>query len=103
MTSAKTHLELRETGGTIDELGFHNANTIVDQMMARLQINKDERTATATQHATEIASVNQANATMDSQMQTLLTQVQALQLANPPNHGSNYGRERGAGRGCGRA
>ena len=30
MTSAKAHLEIRETGGTIDELGFHNANVIVD-------------------------------------------------------------------------
>ena len=29
------HLELRETGGTIYELGFHNAKAIVDQMMAR--------------------------------------------------------------------
>ena len=47
-----------------------------------LQINKDECTATATQHATELASANQANTTMESQMQTLLTQVQALQLAN---------------------
>ena len=53
-------------------------------MMARLQVDKDEHTATATQHATKIASANQANATMESQMQTLLTQVQALQLANTP-------------------
>ena len=44
----ETHLEIRETGGTIDELGFHNANAIVDQMMARLKIDKDKRTATAT-------------------------------------------------------
>ena len=48
----EAHLELKETGGTIDELGFHNTNVIVDQMMARLQIDKDERTATATQQAT---------------------------------------------------
>ena len=41
MTSAKAHLELIETGGTIDELGFHNANAIMDQMMARLQVYKD--------------------------------------------------------------
>ena len=26
----EANLELRETGGTIDELGFHNANAIVD-------------------------------------------------------------------------
>ena len=44
----KSHLELRETGGTIDELGFHNSNSIVDQMMARLQIDEDKRTATTT-------------------------------------------------------
>ena len=37
----EAHLELRETGGTIDELGFHNANVIVDQMMARLKVDKD--------------------------------------------------------------
>ena len=85
----KARLELRETGGTIDELGFHNANAIVDQMMARLQVNEDELTATATQHATAIAPANQANATMESQMQTLLAQVQSLQLSNTPNHGSN--------------
>ena len=69
----EANLELRETGGTIDELGFHNANAIVDQTMARLQDDKDKRTATATQHATEIASENQANAKMESHMQTLLS------------------------------
>ena len=47
----------------------------MDQMMARLQIDEDERTATATQYATELASVNKAKATMESQMQTLLVQV----------------------------
>ena len=41
MTSAKAHLELIETGGTIDELDFHNANSIVGQMMARLQVDED--------------------------------------------------------------
>ena len=35
-------------------------------------------------------------------MQTLLAQVQALQLASTPNHGSNYGRGCGHGRGDGR-
>ena len=63
-------------------------------MMACLQIDKDEPTARATQHATELASSNQANATMESQMQTLLTKVQSLQLSNTPNHGINYGRGR---------
>ena len=62
----EAHLELRETSGTIDELGSHNANTIVYQMMARLQIDKDERAATAIQNATKLASANQANATMES-------------------------------------
>ena len=62
----EAHLELRETGFTIDELGFHSANAIVDQMMVRLQVDEDERTATATQHATKLASANQANATMES-------------------------------------
>ena len=103
----EAHPELIETGGTIDELGFHNANAIVDHMMARLKIDKYKRTSTATQHATELASANQANATMESQMQTLLAQVQALQLANTPNHGINYsrgrGRRRGDRRGRGRA
>ena len=60
----EAHLELIETGGTIDELGFHNANAIVDQIIARLQMDEDERTAIATQHATELASTNHANATM---------------------------------------
>ena len=96
------HLELRETGGTIDELGFHNANTIVDQMMARLQVDKDEHTATATQHATTLASTNQAKVTMESQMSTLLAQVQSLQLANTPNHGNNFSRGRGRSAGRGR-
>ena len=75
--------------------------------MARLQVYKEERTATATQHATTLASANQANTTMDSQMQTLLAQVQDLKLANTPTHGSNSGRgrgrRRGASRGHGRA
>ena len=71
----EAHLELRETGGIIYELGFYNANAIVDQMMARLQVYKDECTATATQHATKLASANQANATMESPIQTLLAQV----------------------------
>ena len=44
----KTHLELLETGGSINELGFHNTNAIVDQMMTRLQVDKHKRTATAT-------------------------------------------------------
>ena len=98
----EAHIELRETEGTIDELGFHNANAIVNQMMARLQVDEDECVATATQHAPALASANQSNATMESQMQTLLAQVQALQLANTPNHGSNYGRGRGRRRGAGR-
>ena len=74
-------------------------------MMARFRVDEDEFAATATQHATALASANKANATMDSQMQTLLTQVQALQLANTLNHGSNYshGRGRGAGKGRGRS
>ena len=66
MTSAKAHLELRKTGGTIYELGFHNANDIVYQMMTRLYFDKDECTDTATQHATELVSSNQANAMMES-------------------------------------
>ena len=60
----KAHPELRETGGTINELGFHKSNAIVDQMMAHLKVDEDERAATATQHATALASANQANATM---------------------------------------
>ena len=79
----------------------------MDQMMARLQVDEEKRTATATQHASELASANQAKATMESQMKTILSQVQALHLANNPNHGNNYdgsrGRRRGAGRGCGGA
>ena len=103
----EAHLELRENGGTNDELGFHNANAIVDQMMARLQIDGDKCTDTATQHSTELASINQANATTESHMKTALTQVQALQLANAHNYENNYGRGRrrghgrGAVRGCG--
>ena len=62
----EAHLELQETRGTIDELGFQNANAIVNQMMARLQVDKDERIATATQQSTTLASANQANATMKS-------------------------------------
>ena len=71
-------------------------------MTARLQVDKDELVATATQHATELVSDNQVNSMVELQMQTLLTQVQALQLANTPNHGSNYGRGRGHGSGRGR-
>ena len=99
----EAHLKLRETGERIDKLGFHNTNAIVDQMMARLQIDEDERIATATQHATELASASQANASMESQMQNLLTQIQTLQLANTPNHGNNYGCGSGRGRGRGRS
>ena len=73
----------------------------VDPMMSRLRIEEDEHTATATQHTTKLASANQANTTMESQMQTLLIQVQALQLANTPNHRKNYGHGRGRGRGRG--
>ena len=87
MTSAKAHLEIRETGGTIYELGFHNTNDIVYQMMARLQIDKYKPIATATQHATKLASANQSIATMYSQMQILLSRFHALLLANTPNHG----------------
>ena len=89
------HLELRETGGTIDELGFHNANAVVDQMMARLQVDEDEHTATATQHTTKRVSANQDSTTMELQMQILLAQVQALQLDNTPHNGRNYGRSCG--------
>ena len=71
-------------------MGLHNANAIVDQMMVRLQINEHERTSTATQNATKLASDYQANVTMESQMHTLLTQVPSLQLANTPSHGNNY-------------
>ena len=54
--------------------------------MARLQADEDKRVATDTQHATALALANQANTTMESQMQTLLAQVQALQLSNNPSH-----------------
>ena len=57
----EAHLELRETGGTIDKLEFHNVNAIIDKMMARLQIDEDEGTATATQDATKLTSANLAN------------------------------------------
>ena len=97
----KAHLELQEIGGTINKIGFHNANVIVDQIMARLQVDKDERVTTATQQANTLTSSNQANETMELQMQTLLSQVQALQLANTPNHGRNYSRGCGSGRGRG--
>ena len=97
----EAHLELKDTGVTIDKLGLHNDNVIVDQMMARLQIYEDESTGIATQHATKLASVNQTNATMESEIHTLLTQVQALQLSNTQNNGNNYGRRRGRGRGLG--
>ena len=89
----EAHLELRETGGTIDKLEFHNVNAIIYKMMARLQIDEDEGTATATQDATELASANLANAIMDFQMQNLIYQVQALHLANthgyPTTHRNN--------------
>ena len=64
----EAHLELRETGGIIDKLGFHNSNSIVEQMMARLKTDEDKHTVTAKQHASELASANQANTTMESQM-----------------------------------
>ena len=87
----ESHLELRETGGTIEELGFHNTNTIIYQMMARLQIDKDKCTSTSTQHATKLASANKVNTTMESQMKNLLSQVQALKLANTYGHQTNHG------------
>ena len=110
----EAHLELRETGGTIDELGFHRANVILDQMIARLKNDEEKRTSTATQHATDVTSTNQANGTMETKMQNLLSQVQDLQLAithgkqtNHRNnfvrrHGHSYGRGRSASRGTGR-
>ena len=64
--SREDHLELRETGGIIDKLVFANANAIMEHMMERLQIDEDKRTATATQHATKIASANQSKATIES-------------------------------------
>ena len=101
----EAHLELRETGRTIDELGFHNSNAIVDQRMVHPQIDKDECAATDTHHATKFASVNQANATMESHIKTILYQVQALQFTNThghqTNHRKSFGRRRGRGRGCG--
>ena len=90
-----------ELGEESLNLGLQNANAIVDQVVARLQIDEDESTATATQHSTEISSANQANSTMKSQIQTLLTQFQALQIANTPNDGKIYGCGHGRGRGCG--
>ena len=57
----EAHLEIRETGGTIDELGFYNANTIVDHMMPRLQVDKDKRAAIDTQHTTALVSAKQCH------------------------------------------
>ena len=54
----EAHLELRETGGTIDEISFHNANAIIYQMMVRLKIDEDKCAAAAAQHATELTSTN---------------------------------------------
>ena len=71
-------------------------------MMTRFQINEDNRTANAAQHGTELVSANQANATMESQMQTLLSQVHALQLANTHGNQTNNGEKIGHGLSCGR-
>ena len=60
--------------------------------MTRFQINEDNRTANAAQHATELVSANQANATMESQMQTLLSQVHSLQLSNTHGNQTNNGK-----------
>ena len=49
---------------------------------------QDQLLGTSTAH-TALASANKANAMMESHMQTLLAQVQAIQLANNPNYGSN--------------
>ena len=86
----------------ISILVFHNANAIVNQMMAHLQVNEDKHVATGTQHATALASANQANAMMESQMPNIFAHVHALQLANTPKHGSNYSHGRGRGRGASR-
>ena len=69
--------------------------------MVRLQIKEDKHTATTAQHVTDLASANQANATMESQMQTLLSYFQAIQLANTHVNQNNYGNNLGRGRGRG--
>ena len=108
------HEELRYTGATIDELGYHSANAIVEQILDRLRevepkITKEAPAAyqpamVPTPHVVDQApppASHQENAVVDpnvvvmEQMMTNMTTMLNILHNNGGSHGQGYGREHG--------
>ena len=111
------HQELRDTDATIDELGYHSANVIVEQIVDRLQAEETEETENIQEAYQSIVSqpppittpaplppLAQANAVvepnmalMDQMMTNMTNMFQTMQHNNAP-YGRGYGQGRGRGR-----
>ena len=111
------HQELRDTDATIDELGYHSANAIVEQIVDRLQSEETEETGISQEEYQPIVSqpppmptpaplppLAQANAVvepnmtrMDQMMTNMTNMFETMQHNNAP-YGRGYGRGRGRGR-----
>ena len=110
------HQELRDTDATIDELGYHSANTIVEQIVERLREEEEETVEVppppqqpfvapnpAQPQSVQPSIIQQANAVvnpnmamMEQMMNNMTMMVDNMQQQG--YYGRGYGRGRGRGR-----
>lgn len=111
----EAHLELRATDATVDELGYHSANAIVQQIVEQMQANTDDSPTPPPSpppviQPPPVAEIPQANAVVTqtallSQMMERLAKMEDrdIERDNPPYRGRGRGnRDRYRGRGRGR-
>ena len=109
------HQELRDTDATVDELGYHSANAIVEQIVERLREEEENNDVSLPpqqhimepppQHQpTQPVAIPQANAVVNpnmamlEQMMTNMTTMVDNMQNNNAYQGRGYGRGRGRGR-----
>ena len=111
----EAHQELRATDATVDELGYHSANAIVQQIVEQMQAAEDDIPPPPPPQPPVIQpppveQIPQANAvvtqtTLMTQMMEQLARMEerAIERDNPPYRGPGRGnRDRYRGRGRGR-
>ena len=112
--------ELRDTDATIDELGYHSANAILEQIVDWLQNKQEDDSETSYEVSTSVhpivhpmtpippvmtIPIQQANAVIDPNIvimeQTII--IMSTMFETMQHNGNHHGRGYGRGRGCGRA
>ena len=110
----QAHQELRDTGTTIDELGFQSANAIVEQIVERLREAEEKKPVISPPPPSPvpqeipqditIQTQQYANAVIPPVYQTSLVQsmMQNMRMMHNHMHQNYTTGHQGRGRGCGR-